>query len=105
MFAEQTHISINQLETFQEAGMIQEKKFHSHFLYNLLYLKNLIYGVLWWLSRLTIQCCHCYGVGSIPGLGTSTCRGCSNKKKKEKRKKKKKNYLWSQYTHKKAQIH
>ena len=36
----------------------------------------------WWLSGLKIQCCHCCGSGSILGLGTSECHGCSQKKKK-----------------------
>ena len=30
-------------------------------------------GVLWWLSRLGIQCCHSCGTGSVPGPGTSAC--------------------------------
>ena len=38
-----------------------------------------------WLSELKIQCCHCsgysYGVGLIPGWGTSTFCGCGQKKK------------------------
>ena len=43
-------------------------------------------GVLWWLRRLRIQHCHCYGlgccygVGSVPGPRTSSC--CENGKKK-----------------------
>ena len=50
-------------------------------------------GVLLWCSRLSIRCCHCYGLdhccgtGSIPDLGTSKgceCRGRKKKKKKEK---------------------
>ena len=42
------------------------------------------------LSRLKIWCCHCCGSGhsngqgSIPGLGTSTCHGGSQKRKKKK---------------------
>ena len=42
-----------------------------------------------WHSRLRIQCCYgcgagdnC-GMGSIPGSGTSTCRGHSQKEKKQ----------------------
>ena len=30
-------------------------------------------GVPWWLSRLRLQHSHCYGVGPVPGLGTSAC--------------------------------
>ena len=30
---------------------------------------------------LMIQCCHCCGVGLIPGLGTSICLGHYQKKK------------------------
>ena len=41
-------------------------------------------------SRLRIWCCHCCGM--IPGLGTSTCCRCSQKKKKPKNKKNKKNH-------------
>ena len=37
-----------------------------------------------WLSGLRIQCCHCNGLGLIPGLATSTCHQ-SNQKKKRKR--------------------
>ena len=33
-----------------------------------------------------IRCCHCYDMGSIPGLGTSTCHGGGQKKKKKKEK-------------------
>ena len=46
-------------------------------------------GVSSWLSRLRIHHCHCCGsgyicgVGSIPRLGTSTCRGCSQKRKEK----------------------
>ena len=46
-------------------------------------------GVLLWLSRLRIQHCHCsslghhYDSGLIPGLGTSTCHGCGQKRKKK----------------------
>ena len=44
-------------------------------------------GVLGWLSGLRIQHCpcsglgHCCGVGSLPGLGTSTWHGCGEKNK------------------------
>ena len=44
-------------------------------------------GVLLWCSGLGIWCCHwrsaggCCGTSSIPGLGTSTCCGHSQKKK------------------------
>ena len=40
-----------------------------------------------WISGLTIQCCQCSGsgcccgMGSIPGVGTSTCHRCRKKKK------------------------
>ena len=46
-------------------------------------IKTTSTGVLWWSSRLRIWYCHssgfggCCGVGFIPGLGTSVCRGCS----------------------------
>ena len=43
-------------------------------------------GVPWWLSRLRIWHCHCCGLGSIPGPGTSACWGNSQKKKKKKKK-------------------
>ena len=42
--------------------------------------------LLWellWLSGLRIQCCLCGSKGSIPGLGTSICHGCSQKKRKK----------------------
>ena len=29
--------------------------------------------VFWWCSGLRIQHCHCCGLGSIPGLGSTTC--------------------------------
>lgn len=32
---------------------------------------------------LKIQCCHCWGVGSISGLGSSLCHGCGGQKKKK----------------------
>lgn len=32
-------------------------------------------------------CCHCYGLGSVPGLGTSMCCGVAKKKKKGKKEK------------------
>ena len=44
-----------------------------------------------WCSKLRIWCCHCsglghhYGLGLLPGLGTSTCHRCSQKKKKKER--------------------
>ena len=37
-------------------------------------------GVLWWPSSYRIWCCHCRGAGLIPGPGTSTCHGYSQKK-------------------------
>lgn len=55
-------------------------------------MKKCDLGVPLWLSGLRICFCHCsglghrYSVGSIPGPGTSTCRGYSQKKKKEKEK-------------------
>ena len=36
-------------------------------------------GVPQWLSGLRTQHCHCYGLGLIPGLGTSACHGCGQK--------------------------
>ena len=39
-----------------------------------------ILGVLWWPISLRIQCHHCCGAGSIPGLGISTYYGCGQKK-------------------------
>ena len=56
-----------------------------------IFLKTLR-GVPWWPSGLRIQHCHCSGsghccvLGVIPGLGTLTCCGCSQKKKKKKKK-------------------
>ena len=41
-------------------------------------------GVPLWYSRLSIWQCHCCGVGSIPGPGTSTCHRHHQKKKKGK---------------------
>ena len=38
-------------------------------------------GIPWWSSWY----CQCYGMGLIPGLGTSTCRGGMWKLKKRKR--------------------
>ena len=52
-------------------------------------------GVPVWLSRLRIWHCHYSGLGhyidmgSIPGLGTSTCHGCDPKMKQSKTKTKK----------------
>ena len=40
-------------------------------------------GVLWRLSGLRIQHCHCCGMGSIPGLGTFACCRHSPKEKKK----------------------
>ena len=48
---------------------------------------NMKKGVPLWCSRLRIQHCycssssHCYGSGSIPDPGTSTCCRCSQKEK------------------------
>ena len=36
-------------------------------------------GVPLWLSGLRIQCSHCCDVGSVPGLGTSSCPRHSQK--------------------------
>ena len=36
-----------------------------------------------WHSRLRIQCFHCCGVGSVPGLGTSTCLRGRREQRKE----------------------
>ena len=53
------------------------------------YTENSQIGVPWWLSRLRIYCCHCYGLGHcygmslIPVLGNSACCGHGWKKKKE----------------------
>ena len=53
------------------------------------WLKNPPVGVPLWGSWLRVQRCHCSGlgrccgVGSIPGLETSTCLGCSQIKKKK----------------------
>ena len=50
-------------------------------------IKSCIAGVPWWTSGLRIwhcHCCsldHCYGLGSIPSLGTFACHGRSQKKK------------------------
>ena len=41
------------------------------------------WGVLLWCSRWRIRCCHCCGLGSVPGLGTSTCCTCSQKETNE----------------------
>ena len=43
------------------------------------------WGVPLWLSGLRIQCCHCCGMGLIPGPRTSTYHKCSQKGKGEKK--------------------
>ena len=61
-------------------------------------LKRIMGGVPWWLSGLRILHCHCHGSGHcrakgwIPGLGTSTCHGCSLQKKNKQTNKKKTNH-------------
>lgn len=47
---------------------------------------NLPIGDPWQFSGLGIHNCHCWGVGSIPGPGTSACCRCdqTNQKKKKK---------------------
>ena len=47
--------------------------------------KEIIFRVLWWLSELKIQLCHCCGMGLIPGPGIA-CHGHGKKKKKKKKK-------------------
>ena len=53
--------------------------------------KMYLLGVPWWLSGLGIQhghCCGsgcCYGAGSIPGPGASTCAAAKKRKKRKKR--------------------
>ena len=50
-----------------------------------------IWGVPSWFSKLGIWCCekcgsgYSCGVGSTPGLGTSVCHRCGQKKKKKKK--------------------
>ena len=39
----------------------------------------------WWLSRLRIWHCHCYGTSLISGLGTSAYHRRTKKKKKKKK--------------------
>ena len=46
-------------------------------------LNRVFLGVPWWLSGLRIQDCHCSGIGSVPGQGTSMCRGHSKKPAKQ----------------------
>ena len=54
-------------------------------------LRNTTIGVPWWLSRLRIWHCHCYGsgcccgTGSIPDPGSLVFLGHSQKKKKGNR--------------------
>ena len=48
------------------------------------------FAVPWWLSGLRVWC-HCCGMGSFPGLGTSVCYRCGQKKKKQQQKKPKQN--------------
>ena len=61
-------------------------------------------GVPWWLSRLRVQRCHCYGLGSLCGMGlvlgpgTSTCHGHDRLKKSEKNAVGRKEHL-SMYLH------
>ena len=40
-------------------------------------------------SALRIQHCHCCGLDSTPGLGTSTCCGCCQRGEKKKKERKK----------------
>lgn len=47
-------------------------------------LMSKILGVSWWLRGLGIQSCHCCGVDSIPGAGTSSRVGAEKKEKKKK---------------------
>ena len=67
--------------------------------YNITYMWNLKKndrGVPLWHMRLRIQSCHCsgsgccHGTGLIPGLGTSICHKCSQKKRKKRQRKKNK---------------
>ena len=58
-------------------------------MYNyIIFLNDSVLGVSWWHSGLRIWHCHCYclgccfGVGSIPSLGTSACCGHSSREKK-----------------------
>ena len=50
-----------------------------------------ILGVLAVVQQVRIQCCHSCGIGltwdadSIPGLGTSICLGCGQKKEEEEK--------------------
>ena len=59
---------------------------------NHIFFFNANKGVHWWLSGLRIPHCHCWGTGSIPGLGTSLCPGHWLPSKKKKKKKKKSKY-------------
>ena len=34
---------------------------------------KVLHGVPWWLIRLRIRHCHCYGTGLLPSPGISTC--------------------------------
>ena len=67
-------------------------KIFSNF-YLTIIIKKGIAGVLLWYSRLRIQHCHCCGLGHcygaclIPGLGTLTGCGHSQKKKKKEEEK------------------
>ena len=45
--------------------------------------KDGVYRVLEWLSGFRTQRCHCSGLGSMPGLGTSAC--CRHRQKKKKK--------------------
>ena len=51
----------------------------------MLLVKNYYKGIPHWLSELRIWCCHCFGVGSVPGPETSACRRHHKKKKKKKK--------------------
>ena len=58
------------------------------------YFKSM-FGVLWWLTGLSIWCCHAAEAG-IPSLvpGTSTCLVIQIKERKKKKKRKKKHVGW-----------
>ena len=64
-----------------------------------LYAQTTSIAVLWWLSKLRIQCCHCYGLGHccVTAVGLTLAweplhaMGTAKKKKKKRKKKKQEN--------------
>ena len=54
-----------------------------------LYAQTTSIAVLWWLSKLRIQCCRCCGADLILAQELPHARDVAKKKKKERKKKEK----------------